>query len=259
MCLAAFATFSCTATYDVATGAAGGELDKSDVDNGTEKEDSKQTNEEQNLSLHDENPSSSDDTSGSIEVSAEEKEDLKEASGKEAAEEGSEEISKLMESVEDLLNQLSEDQMSRLQGLLKLHYDGDHQGRDSMLESLVKGDEIIENLVNLIKLLEEKGAKINLLDEDEDEADDAEKNGDDDSLNEKEAAGNHSVEDNYDDAMEEASKKDEVDGTADEDTDTLKEEKRTEEEYADRMKASERRADDDGTERKNAEPTDNES
>merc|ERR1711942_479076 len=129
----------------------------------------------------------------------------KEASGKEATEEGSEEISKLMESVEDLLNQLSEDQMSRLQGLLKLHYDGDHQGRDSMLESLViKGDEIIENLVNLVKLLEEKGAKINLLDEDEDEADDAEKNGDDDSLDENEAVENHSVEDT-DDAMEDAS------------------------------------------------------
>ena len=98
MCLAAFATFSCTATY-VATGTAGGELDKSAVDNETEKEDSKKTNEEQNLSSlhdHDENPSG-DGTSGSIDISAEEKDELKEASGKEATEEGSEEISKLME------------------------------------------------------------------------------------------------------------------------------------------------------------------
>ena len=104
MCLAAFATFSCTATY-VATGSAGGELDKSAVDNETEKEDSKKTNEEQNLSSlhdHDENPSG-DGTSGSIEISAEEKDELKEASGKEATEEGSEEISKLMEVISKCL------------------------------------------------------------------------------------------------------------------------------------------------------------
>merc|ERR1711942_212929 len=118
-------------------------------------------------------------------------------------------------------------------------------------------------------------------------------NGDDDSLDEKKAAENHSVEDDVD-ATEEASveektegvgedemdkvkgisdkdadkkveiedtadegdgKKGEVDGTAVDDTDS-KEEKRTEEEYADRMKDSERRADDD-TKRKDAELADN--
>ena len=41
-----------------------------------------------------------------------------------------------------------------------------------MLNSLIKGDEAVRKLVDLIKQLEEKGAKVNLLDEDEmDEAD----------------------------------------------------------------------------------------
>ena len=62
--------------------------------------------------------------------------------------------------------------MGKLQGLLKEHYAGNIDERDNMLDSLIKGDEAVRNLVDLVKQLEEKGAKINLLDDDEmDEAD----------------------------------------------------------------------------------------
>ena len=62
--------------------------------------------------------------------------------------------------------------MGKLQELLKEHYAGNIDERDNMLDSLIKGDEAVRNLVDLVKQLEEKGAKINLLDEDEmDEAD----------------------------------------------------------------------------------------
>ena len=62
--------------------------------------------------------------------------------------------------------------MGKLQGLLKEHYAGNIDERDNMLDSLIKGDEAVRKLVDLVKQLEEKGAKINLLDEDEmDEAD----------------------------------------------------------------------------------------
>ena len=62
--------------------------------------------------------------------------------------------------------------MGKLQELLKEHYAGNIVERDNMLDSLIKGDEAVRKLVDLIKQLEEKGAKINLLDEDEmDEAD----------------------------------------------------------------------------------------
>ena len=62
--------------------------------------------------------------------------------------------------------------MGKLQELLKEHYAGNIDERDNMLDSLIKGDEAVRKLVDLVKQLEEKGAKINLLDEDEmDEAD----------------------------------------------------------------------------------------
>merc|ERR1711872_943002 len=98
-------------------------------------------------------------------------------SSKEENGEFDDEIETLMQDVEMLLGRLTEEQMSRLQELLGLHYAGDHQFRDNMLDSLVTGDEVLKQLVDLIKLLEEKGAKINLLDEDEETEE--EKNEDD--------------------------------------------------------------------------------
>merc|ERR1711909_192888 len=88
--------------------------------------------------------------------------------------EGGEDIGNLMQEVEVQLNTLTDEQMSKLQALLKEHYAGNIIERDNMLDSLVKGDEAIEKLVDLIKLLEEKGAKINLLDDETDEDDDGE-------------------------------------------------------------------------------------
>merc|ERR1712025_1549458 len=87
-------------------------------------------------------------------------------------EEVSEDIGILMQEVELQLNTLSDEQMGKLQELLKEHYAGNIDERDNMLDSLIKGDEAVRKLVDLVKQLEEKGAKINLLDEEEmDEAD----------------------------------------------------------------------------------------
>merc|ERR1712212_866639 len=80
--------------------------------------------------------------------------------------------------VEVKLNTLSDEQMSKLQDLLKEHYAGNVIERDNMLDSLVKGDEAIKELVDLIKLLEEKGAKINLLDDETDEDNEAKEEND---------------------------------------------------------------------------------
>merc|ERR1712083_59097 len=80
--------------------------------------------------------------------------------------------------VEVQLNTLSDEQMSKLQDLLKEHYAGNINERDNMLDSLVKGDEAIKELVDLIKLLEEKGAKINLLDDETDEDNEAKEEND---------------------------------------------------------------------------------
>merc|ERR1719334_564648 len=105
-----------------------------------------------------------DDDVNFDDVSSKDENDI---SFKEENEEIDDEIETLMQDVEMLLGRLTEEQMSRLQDLLGLHYAGDHQFRDNMLDSLVTGDEVLKQLVDLIKRLEEKGAKINLLDEDE--------------------------------------------------------------------------------------------
>merc|ERR1719347_511553 len=106
----------------------------------------------------------SDDDVNFDDISSKDENDI---SFKEENGEFDDEIETLMQDVEMLLGRLTEEQMSRLQDLLGLHYAGDHLFRDNMLDSLVTGDEVLKQLVDLIKRLEEKGAKINLLDEDE--------------------------------------------------------------------------------------------
>ena len=69
--------------------------------------------------------------------------------------------------VEKILSKLTEDQTTKLQDLLELHYAKQHEERDKMLGELVTGDENIKELVNLVVVLEEKGATINLLDEED--------------------------------------------------------------------------------------------
>jgi len=81
--------------------------------------------------------------------------------------ETTEDIAVLMEEVEKILSKLTEDQMTKLQDLLELHYAKQHEERDKMLGELVTGDENIKELVNLVVVLEEKGATINLLDEED--------------------------------------------------------------------------------------------
>merc|ERR1711942_433135 len=112
-------------------------------------------------SLHDlDNSESDDEISSESQTLAEKEEDQTE-------EEVSEDIGILMQEVELQLNTLSDEQMEKLQGLLKEHYAGNIEERDNMLDLLIKGDETVRKLVDLVKQLEEKGAKINLLDEDD--------------------------------------------------------------------------------------------
>ena len=81
--------------------------------------------------------------------------------------ETTEDIAVLMEEVEKILSKLTEDQMTKLQDLLELHYAKQHEERDKMLGELVTGDENIKELVNLVVVLEEKGATINLLNDED--------------------------------------------------------------------------------------------
>jgi len=136
-----------------------------DDDAKTKKDPSTESHDE-DIHVHD---ISENDAGESIEVQKpmEKEEDLTE-------DEVGEDIGNLMQEVEVQLNTLTDEQMSKLQALLKEHYAGNIIERDNMLDSLVKGDEAIEKLVDLIKLLEEKGAKINLLDETDEENDDGE-------------------------------------------------------------------------------------
>ena len=71
--------------------------------------------------------------------------------------------------MEVILGRLGDEQMSKLQELLGLHYAKQHEERDKMLEELVSGDKEIKELVKLVVVLEEKGAKINLTDDDDDD------------------------------------------------------------------------------------------
>merc|ERR1711936_541963 len=136
-----------------------------DDDAKTKKDPSTESHDE-DIHVHD---ISENDAGESIEVQKlmKKEEDLTE-------DEVGEDIGNLMQEVEVQLNTLTDEQMSKLQALLKEHYAGNIIERDNMLDSLVKGDEAIEKLVDLIKLLEEKGAKINLLDDTDDENDDGE-------------------------------------------------------------------------------------
>ena len=74
-----------------------------------------------------------------------------------------------LQDVEVILGRLGDEQMSKLQELLGLHYAKQHEERDKMLEELVSGDKEIKELVKLVVVLEEKGAKINLTDDDDDD------------------------------------------------------------------------------------------
>merc|ERR1712212_791732 len=134
-------------------------------DDAKTKNDTLVENNEKDVAFDD---NSEDDAENSIEGQelVEKEEDLTE-------EEVGKDIGILMQEVEVQLNTLSDEQMSKLQDLLKEHYAGNIAERDNMLDSLVKGDEAIKELVDLIKLLEEKGAKINLLDDETDEDDEA--------------------------------------------------------------------------------------
>ena len=73
----------------------------------------------------------------------------------------------ISQEVEKILSKLTEDQMTKLQDLLELHYAKQHEERDKMLGELVTGDENIKELVNLVVVLEEKGATINLLNDED--------------------------------------------------------------------------------------------
>merc|ERR1711942_473874 len=94
-------------------------------------------------SLHDlDNSESDDEISSESQTLAEKEEDLTE-------EEVSEDIGILMGEVELQLNTLSDEQMGKLQELLKEHYAGNIDERDNMLDSLIKGDEAVRKLVDL--------------------------------------------------------------------------------------------------------------
>ena len=71
--------------------------------------------------------------------------------------------------MEVILGRLGDEQMSKLQELLALHYAKQHEERDKMLGELVSGDVDIKELVKLVVVLEEKGAKINLTDDEDDD------------------------------------------------------------------------------------------
>ena len=58
--------------------------------------------------------------------------------------------------------------MTKLQVLLDKHYANQHEERDKQLAELFTEDEDIKELVKLILQLEEKGAVINLTDDEDD-------------------------------------------------------------------------------------------
>merc|ERR1719154_828750 len=76
-------------------------------------------------------------------------------------------VAKIMEEVESILSKLSDDQDDKLQELLGYHYGKEYEKRDEMMAKLVKEDEDITELLNLVMVLEDHGAAINLLEEED--------------------------------------------------------------------------------------------
>ena len=76
---------------------------------------------------------------------------------KDAVDHAGDDTSELMEKVKSIFGKLTEDQISTVEELLKLHNSKQPEERDKMLRELGEEDKDINELPNLVMVLEEEG------------------------------------------------------------------------------------------------------